>query len=151
LRWLKIIACRYVKQNDFFHDVHPLHFFAFVTHPGPGCESAVFGLARYPDAINADGRKLKTKLPAWSWASFCKTQYASNPDEGGVENFLKCHLAVIGLLDAASELGILKKVTDESDYWKHRDRQRLAKTVGQWNRMIAGFAGKLKDSGYGVE
>ena len=75
----------------------------------------------------------------------------SNPAEGGAENFLKCHLAVVSLLDAAGELGILKKVTDESDYWKHRDRQRLVQTVRQWNRMIAGFAGKLKDSGYGVE
>src|SRR5262245_25353599 len=147
LRWLKIVACRYIKHDDFFHDVHPLHFFAFVTHPGPGCETAVFGLAQYPDTITVAGRILKTRPRGWSWAGFCKTRYSSNPAEGCAENFLKCHLAVVSLLDAAEELGILKKVTDESDYWKHRDRQRLVQTVRQWNRMMAGFAGKLKDSG----
>lgn len=151
LRWLKIAACRYVKRDDFFHNVHPLHFSAFVTQPGPGCEPAVFGLARYPEAITADGRKLKTRLEGWSWTGSCKTQYASNPAEGGLENFVKCHLAIIDLLDAAQAMGILKKVVDESDYWNHRDRQKLTETVGQWNRMMAGFTGKLKDSGLSVQ
>ena len=42
-------------------------------------------------------------------------QYASNPDCGGVENFLRCHLAVVKLLDHAATLGILKEVSDEGD------------------------------------
>jgi hypothetical protein len=60
----------------------------------------------------------------WSWRSFCKTQYASNPQLGGVQGFLRCHLSVIRLLDAAQELGILGEVNDEGGYWERRDARR---------------------------
>ena len=33
---------------------------------------------------------LKTGLSGWRWSSFCKTQYASNPQCGGVPHFLRC-------------------------------------------------------------
>ena len=89
---------------------------------------------------------MRTGLGDWSWGSFCKTQYASNPAYGGVENFLRCHLAVVKLLDHAAHLGILKEVKDEGDFWQKRDIMALAQEVGEWNTMIAGWAGRLKDA-----
>ena len=50
------------------------------------------------------------------------------------------------LLDFAKTLGILAEVTDESDYWINRDPQALRQTIEQWNQMIAGFVGEMKDS-----
>src|SRR5262249_2710819 len=44
-------------------------------------------------------RKVRTKLAGWQWRSFCKTQYASDPQVGGIPNFLRCHISVVTLLD----------------------------------------------------
>jgi len=96
-------------------------------------------------------RRVRTGLTGWCWSSFCKTQYASNPECGGVQNFLRCHLSVIALLDFAKSLGLVEHVSDEGNYWEARDAEALAKEVGSWNEMIAGFAGQLKDAlGAGV-
>jgi hypothetical protein len=145
-RWLLIQAGQYVERDGRHYRVNPLRVIAFSTWPGEGSEEANFGLATYPKTIEVDGKKVRTGLGDWSWGGFCKTQYASNPECGGVENFLRCHLAVIKLLDYASELGILKEVNDEGAYWEKRDIQALAKEVGDWNTMIAGWAGRFKDA-----
>jgi len=108
---------------------------AFRVFPGPGSESAEFGLARY-------GRQ-----PGWSWHAFCKTQYASAPQHGGEANFLRCHLGLVRLLDQAIELGLQVKVTDEGNFWERRDSAELAREVAEWNEMIAGLGGQLKDAG----
>jgi hypothetical protein len=127
-------------------DVSPTRLIAFTVMPAEGSEPANFGLCCYPATVqDHEGRKLRTHLSGWSWRSFCKTQYASNPELGGVENFLKCHLLLIRLLDHANELGLLGEVSDESNYWENRDAEALAKTVGEWNTMIAGFVGRMKD------
>ncbi|MCA9124928.1 MAG: hypothetical protein KDB11_32350, partial [Planctomycetales bacterium] len=55
------------------------------------------------------------------------------------------HLAVIRLLDHAQSLDILDEVSDEGDYWDKRDFPALAGEVGEWNEMIAAFAGEMKD------
>ena len=81
----------------------------------------------------------------WSWQSFCKTQYASNPAIGDIETFLTCHLVLIRLLDEAKALNILSEVSDEGGYWINRDVKALVEEVGQWNAMIAGFVGGMKD------
>ena len=65
---------------------------------------------------------------------------------GGVEHFLRCHLAVVKLLDHAKTLGLLGEVKDEGDFWEKRDVQALAKEVGDWNTMLAGWAGRFKDA-----
>lgn len=150
-RWLLIQSGRYVQQGDRHFSVRPTHVIAVSTSPGDGCEDANFGLALYPATIevkvdSSNTKKIRTGLGGWSWSSFCKTEYASNPDCGGLENFLRCHLAVVKLLDHASELGILKEVSDEGDYWAKRDIKLLAEEVGQWNTLIAGFAGRMKDA-----
>lgn len=102
-RWLLIQAQPLVtdplEPARHFHAV-PLHVIAFSCWPGPGCEQANFGLSRYPEAIEVGGldnsgrRRIETRLHDWSWASFCKTQYARNREYGGACNFRRCHLAI---------------------------------------------------------
>lgn len=139
--------------------IPPTHLIAFVTDPGPGCEPANFGLCSYPSHFEFEEpeqyfvgqglirprRRLETNLPGWQWSSSCKTQYASNPKYGGPENFLRCHLAIIQLLDFAQELRLLQQICDEANYWDRRDVQSLAQTVGDWNERIAALVGQLLD------
>jgi hypothetical protein len=128
-------------------DVLPQHVVAFETEPGDGCEQANFGLCRYPGEVShPQSGKLKTKLDGWSWHSFCKTHYASDPRCGGLPNFLRCHLGVVALLDEAQRLGILGSVSDEGDFWESRSLERLTKEVGDQSAMLAGFLGVLKDA-----
>ena len=152
-RWLLIQAGGYVDEGRYSYGVSPVHLIAFDTWPGKGCEPANFGLCRYParigvpDPFNRNRTKvLRTGLAGWRWSSFCKTQYASNPECGGVANFLRCHLLVVAMLDHAKSLGILADVSDEGDYWEERNIEALAKEVGEWNVMIAGIAGAFKDA-----
>ena len=155
-RWCLIQSSRHVNVGDRCYTVMPTRLIAFSTYPGEGCEQANFGLATYPATIQVEvdwkPKTIRTGLGGWSWSSFCKTEYASNPDCGGLENFLRCHLAVVKLLDHAKELGILKEVADEGDYFTNRDLKSLADEVGRWNTLIAGFAGRMKDAfGEGLE
>lgn len=137
--WLKVQTIHFQTRTN--GDVittsaerHPTRIIAFTVDPSEGSEVANFGLCQYAKAIG------------WSWSSFCKTQYASNPSTGDVANFLKCHLSLVGLLDKANEMGILRAVHDEGKYWDNRDVAALVKEVGMWNKMIAGFYGGLRDA-----
>jgi hypothetical protein len=142
-RWLLIQARQLVpdpRDEDCRYAVNPQHVIAFSTWPGHGCEESNFGLCRYPATIQVGRwvqRTIRTHLGPWCWGSFCKTEYASNRDCGGVPNFIRCHLAVIAMLDQARTLGILDEVSDEGDYWQQRDVPALARAVGQWNESIA--------------
>lgn len=49
------------------------------------------------------------------------------------------------MLDHAKALGILDEVSDEGDFWDNRNCIKLALEVGEWNEMLAGFVGQLKD------
>jgi hypothetical protein len=151
-RWLLIQARKYISLGEEFVDVAPRRLVAFRTDPGEGCESANFGLCLYPPTVETRDGEVLELGGGWSWSSFCKTQYASNPEYGGAENFLRCHTTIVALLDEAAEMGLLGEVTDESEFWTHRSHSDLAEEVTRWNRMIAGFAGRLKDKlGGGVE
>ena len=128
-------------------DVRPLHIICFSTKPGQGCEPANFGLCRYPGEVSDPGfGRHQTKLKCWSWHSFCKTHYASDPRCGGLPNFLRCHLGVVALLDEAEKLGILGKVSDEGDFWETRSLERLTKEIGEQSAMLAGLLGVFKDA-----
>jgi len=145
--WLLIQSTHNIERGDSFISVPPKRLIAFSTLPAEGSESANFGLCQYPMQIISGGQTIDTGLSAdWHSHSFCKTQYASNPQFGGAENFLRCHIGLVQLLDFAKTLGILAEVTDESDYWVNRDPQALRQTIEQWNQMIAGFVGQMKDS-----
>ena len=37
-------------------------------------------------------------------------------------------------------------VKDEGGYWDHRNVAALIKEIGEWNQMIAGFYGGMKDA-----
>lgn len=153
LRWLLIQSTRPVFWKGCHFCGTPNNLFAFSASPGEGCEPATFGLAVYPKVVVVEDddewprrtRKLRTGLKDWSWSSFCKTQYASNPESGGVANYLRCHLSVIKMLDHAKRLGILENVKDEGNFWEKRDMEALAKEVGEWNVMMAGIVGQMKD------
>ena len=151
LRWLLMQARQLVVVGDEYHQLPPHQLVAFSTWPGEGCEQANFGLGIYPRTMEIEDwsgtkRTLRTGIKRWSWKSFCKTQYASDPALGGVEHFLRCHLSVIRLLDHARALDILEEVKDEGSYWEKRDVRPLVEEAAQWNEQIAGLAGEMKDS-----
>jgi hypothetical protein len=143
--WMLVQARRLIPVGKTYTFATPERMIAFSAWPGEGCEVANLGLAVYPQTIRVAKKKLNTGLSGWSWASFCKTQYASNPEAGGIANFVRCHLTVVRLLDRAKEMGVLAAVKDESNFWENRDVKALAETVGQWNTGLAGLAGLIKD------
>ena len=156
LRWLLIQAGESVeiapqdramrgKGWHSYQRVQPLRIIGFKAWPGEGCEASNFGLCKFPAVVETEGGSVKTKLSGWRWSSFCKTQYSSDPNCGGVPNFLQCHLTVIAMLDKAKELGCLAEVNDEGDFWQKRDIKGLVQEIGSWNEMLAAFGGNLKD------
>jgi hypothetical protein len=112
------------------------YLIGFRVFPGNGCGQALFGLNTA--MASGDNRD-------WNWKAFCKTQYANNPDYGGINNFLKCHLLVITMLEKASSLGIVDYVSDPSGYWENRDVEALVKTITEETVMMAQIMGSLKD------
>jgi hypothetical protein len=109
--------------------------------------------------------RIKTRLSGWRYSTFCKTQYASNADCGGIPNFIRCHLSVIHLLDRIASLPTMKvEINDEGKYgrsyytddpWAEKrvytwhegeyDVKALVEEVGSWNEMIAATFGALSD------
>jgi hypothetical protein len=160
LRWLLIqsqgsVSLSHLPGESEYSSrrVSPTRMIAFTAWPGEGCEESNLGLCQYPaELVDPRHGKLKTKLSGWRWSSFVKSEYASDPRCGGVENFLRCHLTVIAMLDQAKALGCLDGVGDESHFYENRNVEALVKEIGSWNQMIAAFGGKLKDVlGGGVE
>jgi len=144
--------------------LHALFFFVRVE----GAESAPIGLASHPPVVvhhedvierNADGsergRHFGKGAPIefatrrrgyYSWHSFCKTQYAGNPKLGGEANFLKAHLSLIELLDQIGTAGAKRRIRDDAGYARHRDVNRLLKSLREWNAIVARFVGGLSDA-----
>ena len=133
-----------------------------------GAETASIGLATHPPVILhredvierrrdglESGRRLGQGDPIefptrrrgyYSWQSFCKTQYAGNPKLGGEANFLKAHLSLIELLDQIGGLGVVVRIHDDSRYAKHRDANRLLRSLREWDAIVANFVGKFTDA-----
>lgn len=120
------------------------HLIGFSIFPAEGSHRCSFGLA-----IHAEGSS------SWQWHDFCKTQYASSPECGGLQNFLRCHQAVLQLVDHCQELGILDHACDPSGYWEHHDLAQLVKCVNEHNIFTAAAIGTVKDAlapmGYSAE
>jgi len=143
-RWMKIQSSQYARTATTKHGyremtVAPLMIIGFATDPGEGCEEANFGLCRYPKTVKYEQRVIRTGLSEWSWKFFCKTQYANNPECGGIENFLSCHLSVIALIDTAKELGLLSEASDDSGYYETRNLKELVEEIADWDANIAGM------------
>jgi hypothetical protein len=119
-----------------FLTTNPTYMIAFNTVPGDGSETAFFGLALYQEVQEKND---------WTWFSFCKTQYASNPEYGGIENFVRCHTFVITMLEEAEKLGITCKVTDEGGYWPSKNLEDLIKNVTDSNFLMAAVMGAFKN------
>jgi hypothetical protein len=133
-----------------------------------GAESAPIGLASHPPVVvhredviqrNRDGKESRRvrgqgdtiEFPTrrrgyYSWHSFCKTQYAGNPKLGGEANFLKAHLSLIELFDQIRAKGVNVKIRDDSRYARHRDVNRLLRSLREWNALVARFVGTLNDA-----
>ena len=168
-RWMLIQSQTYVEYQDGYRGiiqptngdrsfgkshmgVSPKTIIAFSVWPGEGCEEANIGVCLYPKTIMVESRytnkNYRLKVPnstSHSWESFCKTQYASNPECGGISNFLSCHLMVINMLDKAKELGFEVNCSDEGGFYEGRDVEKLTNEIAEWNEYIASFGGQLKD------
>lgn len=126
-------------------EVPVLEAHIFSVMPGADCEPLRLGLCRYPDRVpdHATGRMRAVRRRGWRLGGFCKTQYASLH---GWEHFRRCHLAVVDLLGAFRRLGLRVWLMDEGNYWPDRDEAELRRSVDQMNRIVAGFAGALRDA-----
>jgi hypothetical protein len=144
--------------------LHALFFHVRVE----GAETASIGLASHPPVVlhhedvierNASGSECGRRLGEgdpiefptrrrgyYSWHSFCKTQYAGNPKLGGEANFLKAHLSLIELLDQIHAAGVPVRIRDDSRYAKHRDVDRLLRSLRDWDAIVARFAGSIGDA-----
>ena len=119
----------------------------FRTWPGEGCETALFGLCKFPARVMSEGRSVAFGWgEGWHFHSWCKTQYA---DLVSRAHFLKCHLGVISILDFLRAEGCRVYVRDGGDFWKSRRVERLTTRLEEMHAMVAAFAGAIKDAGQG--
>ena len=135
----------------------------FSCLPGEGCESLNLFVGSYPSSTLVDcvgnqhgyqsgKRRLMMTKMRWLGSAFCKTQYASDPEAGGVINFLRCHLLVIAALDAAKAAGFEVLVNDESGYWQHRNIPRLVRDIVDWNAFLLSMGDQIRTRfGSGVQ
>jgi hypothetical protein len=152
------------KETVHVPALHALFFYVQVR----GAETATIGLASHPPVVvhredvikrNKDGSERERlfgrgdpiEFPTrrrgyYSWHSFCKTQYAGNPKLGGEANFLKAHLSLIELLDQIGVAGVKVRIRDDTRYAKHRDVNRLLRSLRDWDAIIAKFVGEFSDA-----
>ena len=114
--------------------VLPKHVFAFTTCPGPGAAAATFGLAIHPRTLSPedcrggelDMRDNRLRLTGWRWTVISRTGDAIDVNNGGVGNFLRCHLSILQMLKHAQSMDILEYVLDDGGYWQSFDLQPVA-------------------------
>jgi hypothetical protein len=128
----------------------------FSLLPGEGCEPLNLFVGTFPASqmVRCEGhqhgypsgkRRLMLDAPLrWTGAAFCKSQYASVPEAGGITNFLRCHLLVVAALDAARDLGFTVEVRDEGGYWQKRSVPDLVREIGDWNAYLLAVGAQLK-------
>ena len=183
--WVTLGLARYADEIEFEYD--PMEDDRFMkTIKGDGMVQRQFDGRRWERWLTKNGqpwqhprhflgkRKIKVRLPGWRFGTFCKTQYASEPDCGGIPNFVRCHLCVIHLLDRIAKLPTVKVVyNDEGKYgpsyytddpWAEKrvytwhdgkyNVKALMEEVGEWNEMIAaafgGWQNLAQASGLGI-
>jgi len=111
------------KGNSFWRVLKPTTMVSLYLYPGQGCDSSELNFQR-----------LRGKFIC---RSFCKTQYA--------EEFVKCHLLVIQVLDMLkAEEGFEVEVCDEGKYWETRDMKVLADNINESTALLSGLIGGIK-------
>jgi hypothetical protein len=131
-------------EDGCFGHVAPKRGWLVEVWPGEGCESAIFGLCKYPSLVPFRAGSVSTGVEyPWQLKGFCKTQYAG---EHGWEHFLKCHRQIISLLDFWQQLGVSVEVTDEGEYWQTRSEEKLRNKLRQYDGLVAAVGGMLKDA-----
>ena len=58
---------------------------------------------------------------------------------------MTAHVSVLALLEHMQSLGFRVTVSDEGHFWDTRKIETLAKNIGEYDALIAGFAGVMKD------
>lgn len=154
-RLLNIFGSQYAQRKlrngeDAWIDIPPQHVIAFGIDLAKGSEYAQLGLASHPAVIEREleGETviLETDFAGvYSWSQCCKTQFAGSQQYGGFDNFLVAHLGLVRCLDYLETLGVEVKVRDDSEFWEHRDEQKLRATLAEWQELIAAFTGQMKD------
>jgi hypothetical protein len=112
------------EGNKYWKDQKPTTMVSLPLWPGEGCESSDLNFQRIRGRFRCK--------------SFCKTQYA--------EEFVKCHLLVIKLLDLLKAEGFKVDVYDEGQYHETRDLKVLGKNINESTAMIEGLFGSLKSA-----
>ncbi len=142
--------------------IAPTRQSVFSIDVGEGCESLEIGFAEYPAKLvqedyslyryqwDKSWRPYTYKVPnhRGKWSSFCKTEYAYNQ---GPAHFLRCHLAIVALLDHAKAMKVLKRVHDEGEFWETRSIQTLFQSIGESHAMIAAVHSALQQMGTPME
>lgn len=174
--------CQYPSTVSWEYNPEQDAKFQELHHPwGPGSKAYRFSYKKWDRWIRKQGdrwglpykyveeRQVPTNLSAWSWSSFCKTQYASESESGGVPNFLRCHISLITLLERIAKIkGVRVSIDDEGQYGRSRytddpyaekrvytwhppehSPAKLIKQIGEWNEMIAAFGGAIRDAAEG--
>ena len=104
-------------EYDIYHrskHIRPVEMMNWNVWAGQGCEDSPFNFIK--------------KRTWWKSHSFTKTQYS--------EQFAKCHLLVIKVLDLFKEQGFKVVVSDEGQYWKTRDLAVLAKNLNEYTGLL---------------
>lgn len=119
----------------------------FRSWPGERCETAIFGLCKFPPRVSVGDRSVAFGWgDGWHFHTWCKTQYAEMVSRA---HFLKCHLGVIWVLDFFRSEGCRVAVRDGGDYWKSRRIERLIKRLEEMHARVAAVAGAFKDASEG--
>lgn len=132
--------------------VAPVAGWQFEVEIGEGCEPLRLGLFRHPRKVRlGSGEWIETNVPrGWHFEGWCKTQYAARH---GWDHFLHCHRTVLRLLASLRRRGVEVSITDDGEYWPEGDEARLCAKLGEFDALVAGWVGLLKDraeeSGWG--
>ena len=113
-------------EYDVYHRTKrfsPIEIIQWNVWAGEGCEGTDFNFFK--------------KKTWWHCHSFTKTQYA--------EQFVKCHLLVIKVLDLFKEQGFTVKVNDEGHYWETRDLKVLAENINDYTDMLKTVLGSITE------
>jgi hypothetical protein len=132
--------------------VPPIEGRMFLVRVGEGCEPLALGLCRYPESVSvakgeSGGVAERDLMPTsvgegWHFRYSCKTQYAGTR---GWEHLKQCHTSAIELAAAASAFGVTVDIDDEGGWWPTRNESALRETLQRYDKIMAGFAGALKD------